>query len=171
MILKDKIIYGEKVFLRPVEDKDATLIVAWRNDPEIKKWMFNQEEITLDGHLKWFKSRQNRIDYMICDLNTKKPIGTLNFININNFEAEAGKMLGDKNYWGGGYAKEAFKIWLDYGFSNCNLKKIFIRTMASNISNIRLNEKLGFKELKKINCKISTGEKVKFILMEKIRGN
>ena len=38
-----------------MSEEDAPYIVEWRNDPEIKKWMFNQEEITIESHLNWFR--------------------------------------------------------------------------------------------------------------------
>ncbi|WP_282788075.1 GNAT family N-acetyltransferase [Flavobacterium croceum] len=165
--ISSKYLKGERVFLREMTLDDAQIVVEWRNDPDIKKWMFNQEAITIEEHIIWFQNKKNRIDFMICDLKTKRPIGTLNFTNIKNNEAEAGKMLGDKSYWGGGYAKEAFLMWIDYGFNYFNFKKIIVQTMVTNISNIKLNEKLGFLEVNKQNLKISSGEEIEFVLMEK----
>ena len=48
-----------------------------------------------------------------------------------------------------------------------NFKKIIVQTMVTNISNIKLNEKLGFLEVNKQNLKISSGEEIEFVLMEK----
>lgn len=138
---------GERVYLRPMVEDDASYVVKWRNDPSIRKWMFNQELLTVESHLKWFfnKDNSNRFDYIICDKATNNPIGTLNFTNIENDTAEAGKMIGNKDYWGKGYAKESFILWLKYGFEKIGLSKIYVRTMVNNIPNIKLNEKLGFK--------------------------
>ena len=46
---------------------------------------------------------------------------------------------------GRGYAKEAFKIWIDFGFDSINLDKIIVNTKSNNKVNIALNTKLGFK--------------------------
>jgi RimJ/RimL family protein N-acetyltransferase len=168
MASQGKVIRGKRVFLRPMELDDAADIVRWRNDPEIRKWMFNQDQITLESHLNWFNSHKpNRIDYVICDIENEKPIGTLNFININDKNAEAGKMLGDKKYWGKGYAKEAFKLWIDFGFSDLDFDLITVRTMAENTGNIKLNEKLDFKEVYRGLKKNSLGYEVEIIQMEK----
>jgi RimJ/RimL family protein N-acetyltransferase len=170
MLSQLKVIYGRKVFLRPIELDDAAHIVRWRNDPEIKKWMFNQDQVTLESHLNWFGSqRQNRIDFVICDIENEKPIGTLNFINIKDKKAEAGKMLGDKEYWGKGYAKEAFTLWIDFGFLDLDFDLITVKTMADNTGNIKLNEKLGFKEVNRSFREISFGNVVEFIQMEKTK--
>ena len=139
------LIEGEKVFLREMEIADSDYVVKWRSDNEILKWMKKQDKITLNSHKQWFSSpKLDRVDYIICDQNTKKPIGTLNFTNIDGQVAEAGKMLGDKAYWGGGYAKEAFSLWIDFGFKFLKLEKIYIHTREDNVGNIILNQKLGF---------------------------
>ena len=71
-------------------------------------------------------------------------------------------MLGDKKYWGGGYAKEAFILWLNYGFNFLKIKNIYVQTKINNKSNIGLNMNLGFIENKIMKNKIS---KEDFIFM------
>lgn len=168
MTSQDGIIQGPRVFLREMVSDDAPYIVQWRNDPEIMKWMFNQNKLSVESHLKWFHSRNpNRIDYVICDSVDAKPIGTLNYVHNENGEAEAGKMLGNKEYWGKGYAREAFELWMEYGFTHLGFDKIVIYTMATNFGNIKLNEKLGFIEVYRESKRISLGYEVEFIKMEK----
>ena len=69
----------------------------------------------------------------------------------NKFVAEAGKLIGEQDYWGKGYAKEAFRIWIDFGFNNLSLKKIIVKTNVKNSKNIGLNLSLGFNKVKVIN--------------------
>src|SRR5690554_5382937 len=128
----DEIIKGTRVYLRRLTEEDSCYVVNWRNDPEIRKWMFNQQELTIENHLKWFRSVdfEKRLDYVICDLKNDVPIGTVNFVDIAQKSAEAGKMLGNKDYWGGGYAKEAFLLWLRFGFVRLELKRVIVQTMA-----------------------------------------
>lgn len=156
---------GEKIFLREMTTDDAEFIVKWRNDPAIQKWMFNQDIITIEGHLNWFEKRENRIDYMICEVESGNPIGTVNFINIEYKRAEAGKMLGDKNYWGGGYAKEAFILWLNIGLNELGFDEIYVKTMSHNKPNIGLNRKLGFEEKGRRMKEITHNQKIEEIVM------
>lgn len=158
--ISSKYLTGEKVFLREMKYEDAQFIVKWRNDPEIQKWMFNQNDITVDEHLSWFNKRENRIDYVICSTLEGKPIGTVNFINIEGRRAEAGKMIGEKEFWGGGYAKEAFILWLNIGFHDLKFDEIYVKTMSHNKPNIGLNNKLGFIEKERMNKEISNGKKI-----------
>jgi RimJ/RimL family protein N-acetyltransferase len=129
-----------------MEDRDAACIVRWRNNPDIKKWFFNQMLLTVESHLNWFRSeeKQKRYDYIICDAVNGKQIGTINFSNIADNEAEIGKLIGEKDYVGKGYAKEATYLWLYFGFNTLGFSKIIAKTMHDNIDNIKLNEKFGF---------------------------
>lgn len=136
---------GEKIYLRQMCEEDAPYIVEWRNDPEIRKWMFNQEELTIEKHLEWFNYRRdNRLDYMICLIESGLPIGTVNYTIKDGRVAESGRILGNKEYWGLGYAKEAALLWLKVGFYNFGFKKVIAKTKCENEANIRLNKKLGF---------------------------
>lgn len=167
MINPDLIIFGERVSLRKLTEDDAAAIVQWRNDPEIQKWMFNQNELSIDSHIAWFKKQkhENRLDFIICDRITGEGIGTVNYINIDGDQAEAGKMLGNRKYWGSGYAKEAFRLWLNFGFVELGLEKIYVKTMKNNTPNIKLNQKLGFKLKEEAVIKYSEVE-FKILVME-----
>ena len=53
-----------------------------------------------------------------------------------------------KDYWKRGYATEAARACLQYGFENLGLKKLYIHTWVKNIPSRRVAEKLGMKQLK-----------------------
>ena len=147
-----------RIFLRPMVESDAELIVSWINHlaKEQHSVFFNKlENLTIEQHLSWFKKRKNnRFDYIFFERVKEIPIGAVHFKNINKSTgvAEAGKIIGDFSFRKKGFAKEAFGFWLKYGFENLRLKKIYIFTDTNNISNINLNLKLGFQiiEEKKI---------------------
>jgi len=46
---------------------------------------------------------------------------------------------------GKGYAKEATQLWIRYGLTALDLKKIHLSTFHTDMRNVRLNEDLGFK--------------------------
>ena len=144
---------GPKILLRPMVLSDAEKVVEWRNNKDILKWMFKKNKISVEDHKKWFNSREKRYDYIILDKKKLKPIGTVNYVlnSKNKFVAEAGKLIGEQDYWGKGYAKEAFRIWIDFGFNNLSLKKIIVKTNVKNSKNIGLNLSLGFNKVKVIN--------------------
>ncbi|MCX6355548.1 MAG: GNAT family N-acetyltransferase [Candidatus Aureabacteria bacterium] len=141
------ILTGEKVAIRPMREDDSGTVVRWRNDPEIRRWLFKQKTLTLDAHLDWFRSpKPDRLDFIICLRETGQPIGTLSFstIDLARGMAEAGNMIGERAFQGKGLMTEAFALWIAFGFERLGLTRIYLRTMESNQRAKRLNEKLGF---------------------------
>jgi len=145
LLIKDCIIYGRRINLRPMRLSDTDKIVKWRNESSIMKWMKNQNLITKDSHIKWFKNRNKRLDFIIEEKKNKKSIGTVNLIFKSKNRAELGKLIGEKNYLGKGFASESFRLLIDFSFKELNLEKLIVYTKVNNFKNINLNSRLGFK--------------------------
>ena len=157
------VLRGDRVLLRPMREEDAELIVRWRNDPEIRKWLFSTDPFTIESHLEWFRQpKADRLDFVICLRESEYPIGTVNYTNIDfqNAKAEAGKMLGDQTQWGKGLAKESFRLWLAFGFEHLCLTHIYALTLSTNSTNIKLNEKIGFQVEKVLREEYQRGDKL-----------
>ena len=45
-----------------LEEKE--MILKWRNHPEIRKWMYNQDNITLENHLKFIEELKIKDDQL-----------------------------------------------------------------------------------------------------------
>ncbi len=75
---------------------------------------------------------------------TGKMIGTIELYNhIVHFKAELGYSL-NPSYWGHGYATEAAKEVIAFGFEYLELKRIEVGTFIDNYQSQRVCEKLGF---------------------------
>jgi len=157
-------IIGRKVRLRRPENrgKDHEVIVAWRNDPWIKSFFFEEEPISLDSHLVWYdkvaqdpSQRYYVVDALIqagtSDTHLDPPIliGTTSLLHIDwrNRTAEYGRLLiGHPEYRGGGYGKEAEYLLLDYAFNHLNLNKVWGDVIVGNEVVLNLHRKTGCKE-------------------------
>ncbi len=72
-----------------------------------------------------------------------KMIGTIELHTYTkDYKAELGYTI-NPSYWGNGYAVEASKAVLAWGFEELNLKRIECNTFANNFRSIRVCEKLG----------------------------
>lgn len=143
---------GEKVYLRAIEASDIDgPYLDWLNDVEVTLYMetgrFPSTSATLRKYLERFDGSSTDVIFAICDKKTDKHIGTatLNSISWIHRTANTGIMIGDKAYWGKGYAYEAWKFLIDYSFSRLGLRKITAGAVVDNIASIKLQEKLGFK--------------------------
>lgn len=156
-----------RLWLRPMCRDDAEVVVAWRNEPSTAKMFFSPPP-DIDDHRAWFDGdRVDRVDYMIVRRDEQRPIGVVNFKDIDQTEscAEAGKLLGDRDSRGQGMAKEAFAAWLLYGFGSLGLRRVRIRTRSDNTANIHLNRKLGFKLQDRYRHRAADGTFQQFVLM------
>jgi UDP-4-amino-4,6-dideoxy-N-acetyl-beta-L-altrosamine N-acetyltransferase len=60
------------------------MVLGWRNHPEISKWMIDQNEITVDQHLKFIESLKSRDDSLYWLVyNQDSPMGVVSSINVD----------------------------------------------------------------------------------------
>jgi ribosomal-protein-alanine N-acetyltransferase len=146
------ILKTERLVLEPLRLKHATeKYASWLNDPEVYKYLESRGGQTIDS-LKEFINKQ--IDgkvyiWAIIDKLLNVHIGNIKIDPINYFHkyGEYGILIGDKNYWGKGFAREASVAVLDYFFRNNHyLRKINLGVVKNNVDAINLYKKLGFKQ-------------------------
>lgn len=139
----------ERLILKPLDEKDGEFIIKWRNDREILNHLFSYRGITLNEHKNWFEKylkSKDRIEFIIIKKADNKKIGTVGLSNIDyrNQKAEYGILIGEKEEWGKGYAREASVVIIDYGFKELNLQKISLKVFLDNLNALNLYEQLGF---------------------------
>ncbi len=76
-----------------------------------------------------------------------KPIGDIMLGNMmpTHRVAMLGAMIGEPDYWGGGYGTDALLLIVDYAFDWWDLRRLWLGTMSINARVIRQMEKVGFK--------------------------
>jgi RimJ/RimL family protein N-acetyltransferase len=87
--------------------------------------------------------------WAIIDKLLNAHIGNIKIDPINDLHkyGEYGILIGNKNYWGKGFASEASLEVLNYFFrDNNHLRKINLGVVENNIEAIKLYQKLGFKQ-------------------------
>jgi len=57
-----------------------------------------------------------------------------------------GVVIYNPDYWGGGYGSEAFRLYIDYLFTNTELHRLGITTWSGNTRMIKTAERIGMKE-------------------------
>jgi UDP-4-amino-4,6-dideoxy-N-acetyl-beta-L-altrosamine N-acetyltransferase len=117
-------------------------VLKWRNHPEIRKWMYDKNEISLGKHLEFIeklKKDNSKLYFKIDDL------GVINFRIKNNF-AEIGlhKNPNKKNV-----GNILMKKIIEYGFNELDLEKLILYVYENNSKAINLYKKFNFKEIDK----------------------
>ena len=77
-----------------------------------------------------------------------KFIGDCELGNMDNTygNAELGIQIGDREYWGRGYGRDAVSLLVDFGFRYLGLRRIQLTTNAKNERGIRAFRAVGFVE-------------------------
>jgi len=140
-----------------LELEEKKMILQWRNHEEVKKWMYNKEEISLESHLKYIDSL-NKIkckQYFLVQ-KEKDYIGVIDFTNINydKKECEFGLYSNPFNkIVGVGRILEELSI--KYVFEILKFKKLKLEVFSDNKQVINLHKKYKFHETsrKKVNNK------------------
>ncbi|MBU5485115.1 GNAT family N-acetyltransferase [Clostridium sp. MSJ-11] len=143
---------SSKIKLRKMISDDAELYHKWRNDMEVMAStnpfldMYHMEETRGFVNQVILGSNSSK-SYIILERKTETPMGIISLINIDykNRNAECIIDIGEKNYWGKGYATESMKLLLDYGFLEMNLHRVYLRVFSFNEKAMKLYEKMGFK--------------------------
>ncbi len=137
---------GKRVWIRmPEPEKDKSLLTRWLSDEFGKYFLFSRTTAQSINVNQLINGSSNAVGLIIFPDGT--PVGAVAFLNHDKdqHKAELRKLIGDPNMRGMGLAKEATRLWIQYGLSTLKLKKIYVNTLNTNIRNIRLNEELGFK--------------------------
>ncbi|WDC84804.1 GNAT family protein [Caloramator sp. mosi_1] len=149
---------------------DYLKYAEWINDLEVSIGLFEMKTpITAEGERQIIEELSKENVFAIVLNEVDKLIGNVGLHNINwiSRTAEIGILIGDKFYWGQGYAKEAMELLLDYAFNMLNLHMVYLKVYGYNVSAIRCYEKVGFKYAGRLREAIEVaGERYDVIYMD-----
>lgn len=161
-------IKGKKARLRSKKLADAREDYAWQCDTELSRLdavapmniSFTQYVLAYESELR--HANANRRQFAIDTLDGKH-IGNCVYYDINEGkgEAELGIMIGNRAYWSQGYGTDAVSALVDHIFHEGKFKRIYLKTLVSNIRAQRCFQKCGF-----IPCGNMDRDGYSFTLME-----
>ena len=129
--------------------QEKIMILSWRNNPNIKKWMYNSDNISLNSHLDYIKSlniQKDRIYFLVKKQNNYIGVVDLTSINYKKKEAEIG-LYSNPNINGNG--KIIANAIIDYAFKKLKLKRLLANVYLENDIAFNLYKDLNFEELKR----------------------
>ena len=150
--MRNPFLVGERLYLRLLEESDiGEEYLGWLNDQEVTRYLetgkFPSTPNALRKYAEHFQGSTTDLFFAIIDREAEVHIGnvTLNRINWIHRTADTGLMIGRKEFWGKGYAFEAWSLLIEYSFHRLGLRKIIAGAVADNVASIITLEKLGFK--------------------------
>lgn len=122
-------------------------VLSWRNDPNIRIWMHNEQIIEEDSHFSFIESLKNNSQklYFLVSLENKN-IGVVYFTDITQNSAELGIYTNPDIK---GFGKLLLNEICCYGFNKLKVEKLYAQVIENNIKAINLYNSFNFKQIKK----------------------
>ena len=139
--------------------EDSQRVLAMRNHPEIKKWMYHPQDISESEHrtfIETLKNTTNKVYFLVK--REKTVIGTVNLTQIDDAEhsAELG-LYANPFVLLPGRGQILLQAVARYAFNERGLEYLMLDVYSDNQRAIRSYEKQGFK---KMSLKTVNGIKV-----------
>lgn len=135
---------NESILLRAVTAEDLPMLLAWRNHPDVRRFMYNQHEIHHEEHQNWFaKVSQDPSRAALFYIEGNTPLGFCQFTTYQK-RADWGFYLAPDAPKGTG--KRLGKAALDFAFLERQWQKVSGEALGYNKPSIKFHNKLGFTE-------------------------
>ncbi len=124
-------------------EEDLECVRAWRNHPEVNRYMFQRAPVTAEAHAKWFANSQGLSSRHLLIYEMDGPAGFVQFNRIGEAGvAEWGFYLAPEVPRGSGYGLGVAA--LDHGFRALDFHKVFGQVLARNERSLQFHRRLGF---------------------------
>lgn len=150
-------LHGEKVILRALERDDLKRLWAFNNDVEVELAgggdpPMPQSLARLEAEFDERARRGGRAGAYFAIEADGQFIGQCGLrqgdgiVDTTAQTYELGITIGDKDYWGKGYGRDALRVLLDYAFRLRHAHKVWLRANDNNERTIRAYRACGFVE-------------------------
>ena len=129
--------------------QEKETVLSWRNHPDIKKWMYTNQDITLKDHLYFIESLKGKQDrnYFLVKQNHEY-IGVIDFTDITSQKLEIGLYTNPAQKAKGDILMQ---LIIDYSFHDLHVNTVTAELFSENSKAYHLYQRYGFKEVNKKN--------------------
>ena len=148
------------ISLRAVRNSDESQLLAWRNDPDVARYMYSEHIIGAEEHRAWFRSARSdprRLYWIIqCD---GADVGLANLYDISEAHSRCSWAfyLGSANLRGRGVGSGVEALILDYVLQEGRYQKLYCEVLASNEAVIAMHMAFGFRQEGRLRSHIQKG--------------
>lgn len=147
--MKPYILTGDTIIMRPVEEADIPTIAKLANNAKIANNTFVPHPYSKDNAAEFVNNVRDSWEngtacvFAICDKDTNQFMGAMGIHpeEAHN-RAEVGYWLGEP-HWGKGYATQALRLIVQFGFEQLGLNRIQAGHFTHNPASGRVMEKVG----------------------------
>lgn len=132
--------------LRKMQASDLELVLAWRNHPNVRRYMYTSHEIELKEHSAWYaKARENPAVHLMIYEHDGRDLG---FVNITQGRCDS---VADWGFYMSpdapkGMGKLLGSAALSFAFGDLRLHKLCGQALSFNEKSIAFHRRLGFRQ-------------------------
>ncbi|TDX32165.1 UDP-4-amino-4,6-dideoxy-N-acetyl-beta-L-altrosamine N-acetyltransferase [Modicisalibacter xianhensis] len=136
----------DRTNLRSLQAEDLEAVLAWRNHPDVRRFMYTQHTISLEEHRRWFEKAHGDDNKRLLLFELEGE--ATGFVNLSLVDPQASRAD-----WGFYLAPQAPKgsgrqlgtLALAYAYETMHVHKLCGEALAFNVRSIRFHERLGFR--------------------------
>lgn len=129
-----------------LKPEEKEMILKWRNHPEIRMWMYNQDEIKLEEHLNFIESLKSRKDkFYFLVKKEEEFIGVIDFTQLVEKKSVHMGIYSNLNLKGNGQI--LLNKIIDYSFNYLKVERVFSEVFVENEKAYSLYKKFNFKDI------------------------
>lgn len=144
MILLDNPLWGPRLGLRSLLLRDVgSTYLSWLKDPEIVRYTeARHEDASLESLYEYIQAISSKEDEHLFGIFQRvdgRHVGNIKLgpIHPRHRSASLGLIIGEKAFWGRGYASEAIGLTVRVAFEMLNLNKLTAGVISDNIASIK----------------------------------
>lgn len=150
------------IHLEPVAEPHRDLILGWRNQPDVARWMYTNHRISAVEHDAWFDRMvaSPMHHYWILSWRSE-PAGVVHLIrDPQEYRAEWGIYVASDKLRGSGAAMGAAYLSLERAFGDLGAGRVTCEALSDNSRALGLYERVGFRREGYLRCHVSRGTEV-----------
>lgn len=134
------------ITLRNAEFGDCRLIYSWRNQPSVRKYFFDSQEIPFEVHENWFRESLDKEGrFLLVALLEETPLGVIRF-DVLHGEPEAAEVdiyLAPEMH-GRGLGTRLLEAGEKWAFNHTEIRSLRAKVKEENAASVRMFKKRGF---------------------------
>ena len=137
------------IYLRPLTEGDFNdSYLAWFRDPHVTRFLDARSISRTDAidHLQRGRVASAWQLHAICLMADDRHIGNLKIgpVHWGHMISDLVTVIGERDAWGRGYAREAIKLGVDIAFGKLNIRKLSASIDSRNLGSIKAYTAAGF---------------------------
>ncbi len=155
---KNAVMVGRRVYLRPLEKKDADEVALWSRRETEAFWSNGRFMRSAVGFASWSEGLEKEdppkwIRFAVCLRENDELIGSVGIDDVDfvNGSAETESELHRPEYRDGGYGSEAKHLLFDYAFNRLKLHSLQSYVIFRNTRSAAALRKQGYTEVGRLN--------------------